>query len=171
MQTITTIGIQIIKANDHAAPGKLADAAFHCSGGKFDGLKLVGLAVWKRRDVDGLRCREPRSADDRRRGRADAGRRNPGQRGPRSPRRDGCPDRRFAVRIAPPLKSVASAFVTAEPRRDGSESRRCAERVGRSPKTSCAPHVSTCVHQHLVELPRCVAVVARQDVTVDIERG
>ena len=30
-------------------PGKLADAELHFSGGPFDGLKLIGFAVWERR--------------------------------------------------------------------------------------------------------------------------
>ena len=30
-------------------PGKLADAELHFSGGPFDGLKLVGFAVWERK--------------------------------------------------------------------------------------------------------------------------
>ena len=36
--------------NDKGNPlGKLADAELHFSGGPFDGLKLVGFAVWERR--------------------------------------------------------------------------------------------------------------------------
>lgn len=31
-------------------PGKLADAELHFSGGPIDGLKLVGFAVWERKD-------------------------------------------------------------------------------------------------------------------------
>jgi hypothetical protein len=31
-------------------PGKLADAELHFSGGPLDGLKLVGFAVWERRN-------------------------------------------------------------------------------------------------------------------------
>ena len=50
---MTTISIHIIKANGHAAPGKLADAEIHFTGGELDGLKLVGFAVWKSRDGDG----------------------------------------------------------------------------------------------------------------------
>lgn len=30
-------------------PGKLADAELHFSGGPFDGMKLVGFAVWERK--------------------------------------------------------------------------------------------------------------------------
>jgi hypothetical protein len=50
---MTTITIQILKTNGHAAPGKLADAEIHFTGGELDGLKLVGFAVWKSRDGHG----------------------------------------------------------------------------------------------------------------------
>ena len=40
---MTTITIQILKTNGHSAPGKLADAEIHFTGGELDGLKLVGL--------------------------------------------------------------------------------------------------------------------------------
>jgi hypothetical protein len=37
--------------NDKGAPaGKLADAELHFSGGPLDGLKLVGFAVWERKN-------------------------------------------------------------------------------------------------------------------------
>lgn len=50
---MTTITIQILKPDSHAAPGKLADAEIHFTGGELDGLKLVGFAVWKSRDGHG----------------------------------------------------------------------------------------------------------------------
>ncbi len=50
---MTTITIQILKTNGHSAPGKLADAEIHFTGGELDGLKLVGFAVWRRRDGRG----------------------------------------------------------------------------------------------------------------------
>ena len=50
---MTTISIHILKANGQAAPGKLADAEIHFNGGELDGLKLVGFAVWKRREGQG----------------------------------------------------------------------------------------------------------------------
>ena len=50
---MTTITIQILKTNGHSAPGKLADAEIHFTGGELDGLKLVGFAVWQRRDGNG----------------------------------------------------------------------------------------------------------------------
>jgi hypothetical protein len=39
-----------IRTDGHRAPGKLADAEIHFSGGELDGLKLVGFAVWKSSD-------------------------------------------------------------------------------------------------------------------------
>ena len=37
--------------NDQGNPvGKLADAELHFAGGPFDGLKLIGFAVWERKD-------------------------------------------------------------------------------------------------------------------------
>jgi hypothetical protein len=53
VQTMTTITIQILKPNGYSAPGKLADAEIHFTGGELDGLKLVGFAVWRRRDGRG----------------------------------------------------------------------------------------------------------------------
>jgi hypothetical protein len=53
VRTMTTITIQILKTNGHSAPGKLADAEIHFTGGELDGLKLVGFAVWQRRDGHG----------------------------------------------------------------------------------------------------------------------
>ena len=50
---MTTISIHILKTNGQAAPGKLADAEIHFSGGELDGLKIVGFAVWKNRDGQG----------------------------------------------------------------------------------------------------------------------
>jgi hypothetical protein len=50
---MTTISIQILKTTRPSAPGKLADAEIHFNGGELDGLKLVGFAVWQRRDGAG----------------------------------------------------------------------------------------------------------------------
>ena len=50
---MTTITIKILKTNGHSAAGKLADAEIHFTGGELDGLKLVGFAVWQRRDGNG----------------------------------------------------------------------------------------------------------------------
>lgn len=49
METIVKILL-----NDRKAPArKLADAELHFHGGELDGLKLVGFAVWQRRDRNG----------------------------------------------------------------------------------------------------------------------
>lgn len=50
---MSTISIHFQKTNGNAAPGKLADAEIHFKGGDLDGLKLVGFAVWRRRDGQG----------------------------------------------------------------------------------------------------------------------
>lgn len=50
---MTNITIKIFKTNGHSAAGKLADAEIHFTGGELDGLKLVGFAVWQRRDGHG----------------------------------------------------------------------------------------------------------------------
>ena len=50
---MTKIRIHIMKTNGQAAPGKLADAEIHFTGGELDGLKLVGFAVWTSRDGRG----------------------------------------------------------------------------------------------------------------------
>lgn len=50
---MNTITIKILDADPHPAPGKLADAEIHFAGGELDGLKLVGFAVWQKRDGKG----------------------------------------------------------------------------------------------------------------------
>ena len=50
---MNTITIKILSADPHAAAGKLADAEIHFAGGELDGLKLVGFAVWQKRDGRG----------------------------------------------------------------------------------------------------------------------
>ena len=47
------ITIKILETNGHSAPGKLADAEIHFTGGELDGLKLVGFAVWQQRNGKG----------------------------------------------------------------------------------------------------------------------
>ena len=42
--------IKILRNERNTPPGKLADAELHFSGGELDGLKLIGFAVWRRRD-------------------------------------------------------------------------------------------------------------------------
>jgi len=50
---MNTITIKILAADPHSAAGKLADAEIHFDGGELDGLKLVGFAVWQKRDGKG----------------------------------------------------------------------------------------------------------------------
>ena len=45
--------VQIIPNERTTPPGKLADAELHFTGGPLDGLKLIGFAVWVRRDGNG----------------------------------------------------------------------------------------------------------------------
>ncbi len=43
-----------ITANDNGnPPGKLADAELHFTSGPLDGLKLIGFAIWERRNNGG----------------------------------------------------------------------------------------------------------------------
>jgi hypothetical protein len=50
METIVKILL-----NDRKAPArKLADAELHFRGGELDGLKLIGFALWERRDHNGF---------------------------------------------------------------------------------------------------------------------
>lgn len=50
---MNTITIKILAADPHSSAGKLADAEIHFDGGELDGLKLVGFAVWQKRDGNG----------------------------------------------------------------------------------------------------------------------
>ena len=50
---MNTITIKILKHERRTPPGKLADAELHFTGGDLDGLKLVGFAVWQKRDGEG----------------------------------------------------------------------------------------------------------------------
>ena len=50
---MNTIIVKILKSDHHSASGKLADAEIHFNGGELDGLKLVGFAVWQKRDGHG----------------------------------------------------------------------------------------------------------------------
>ncbi|MEZ5289872.1 MAG: hypothetical protein R2745_02210 [Vicinamibacterales bacterium] len=45
--------VNLTPADDNAPAGKLADVELHFAGGELDGLKLVGFAVWTRRDGQG----------------------------------------------------------------------------------------------------------------------
>jgi hypothetical protein len=42
-----------ITQNGPMPPGKLADAELHFTGGELDGLRLIGFAIWARRDGTG----------------------------------------------------------------------------------------------------------------------
>ena len=44
--------VKIIR-NGHMAPGKLADAELHFTGGELDGLRLIGFTIWARKDGTG----------------------------------------------------------------------------------------------------------------------
>lgn len=50
---MSTIIVKILKVDHPSARGKLADAEIHFAGGELDGLKLVGFAVWQKRDGNG----------------------------------------------------------------------------------------------------------------------
>lgn len=53
------ITIKILLCDQTAPVGKLADAEVHFTGGAFDDLKLVGFAVWMRRDGNGCNVTFP----------------------------------------------------------------------------------------------------------------
>ena len=48
-----TTSIKILRHERETPVGKLADAEVHFIGGDLDGLKLIGFAVWQRRDGPG----------------------------------------------------------------------------------------------------------------------
>lgn len=59
MTTSTDYTIKILP-NDHAAPaGKLADAEVHFTAGVFAGLRLIGFAIWQRRNGAGYNVTFP----------------------------------------------------------------------------------------------------------------
>jgi hypothetical protein len=45
--------IKILRNERNTPPAKLADVELHFAGGELDGLKLIGFAVWRRRDDNG----------------------------------------------------------------------------------------------------------------------
>ncbi|MEZ5319711.1 MAG: hypothetical protein R2752_20085 [Vicinamibacterales bacterium] len=57
----TRITVRILPNNSSTPPGKLADAEVHFAGGELDGLKLIGFAVWLRRDGNGRNVTSPRA--------------------------------------------------------------------------------------------------------------
>ena len=50
---MNTIIVKILKSDPHSVAAKRADAEIHFAGGELDGLKLVGFAVWRKRDGSG----------------------------------------------------------------------------------------------------------------------
>lgn len=54
-----TISVKIVRPDRPMPPGKLADAELHFHGGDLDGLRLVGFAVWQRRDGHGCNVSFP----------------------------------------------------------------------------------------------------------------
>jgi hypothetical protein len=66
-----TISIKITDNTQDRAPGKLADAELHFSGGELDGLKLIGFSVWEGREGRGrtvsFPARQYAAAGERRR--------------------------------------------------------------------------------------------------------
>jgi hypothetical protein len=45
--------VKILRTDRPTPAGKLADAEIHFAGGELDGLKLIGFAVWERRNGSG----------------------------------------------------------------------------------------------------------------------
>jgi hypothetical protein len=62
IQTTTTITIRILRTNGPGARNQLADAEIHFTAGELDGLQLVGLAFWQRRDRRGRTSASPRAS-------------------------------------------------------------------------------------------------------------
>ena len=54
-----TATVKILKNTETNVRNKVADAEIHFSGGELDGLKLIGFAIWKRRDGNGLNVTFP----------------------------------------------------------------------------------------------------------------
>lgn len=53
MENTVRTTVRILPNDRNVPPGKLADAEVHFTGGELDGLKLIGFAVWLRRDGNG----------------------------------------------------------------------------------------------------------------------
>lgn len=47
------VTVKILRTERPTHAGKLADAEIHFAGGELDGLKLIGFAVWQRRNGNG----------------------------------------------------------------------------------------------------------------------
>jgi hypothetical protein len=48
-----TVTVKILRNERQTPAWKLADAELHFSGAPLDGLKLIGFAIWRRRDGNG----------------------------------------------------------------------------------------------------------------------
>ena len=48
-----TVTVKILRNERQRPPDKLADAELHFNGEPLDGLKLIGFAIWRRRDGRG----------------------------------------------------------------------------------------------------------------------
>jgi hypothetical protein len=53
------IEVKVLRNEQGKPAGKLADAEIHFIGGELDGLKLVGFAIWERREGNGRRVTFP----------------------------------------------------------------------------------------------------------------
>ena len=54
-----TATVKILMNTEPNRRNKLADAELHFNGGELDGLKLIGFAVWKRTNGDGVSITVP----------------------------------------------------------------------------------------------------------------
>ena len=54
-----TTNVKILRSDRPLHNGKLADAELHFVGGDLDGMKLIGFAVWERRDGTGVNVTFP----------------------------------------------------------------------------------------------------------------
>jgi hypothetical protein len=54
-----TATVRILMNHERNRRNKLADAEVHFTGGELDGLKLMGFAVWKHPDGEGIRITVP----------------------------------------------------------------------------------------------------------------
>ena len=54
-----TTSVKILRSDRPLHNGKLADAELHFVGGDLDGMKLIGFAVWERRDGTGVNVTFP----------------------------------------------------------------------------------------------------------------
>ncbi len=54
-----TTTVKILRSDRPLHNGKLADAELHFVGGDLDGMKLIGFAVWERRDGGGVNVTFP----------------------------------------------------------------------------------------------------------------